>query len=104
VIATLGTAQGLAAAASLYGVGGALSVLLQAGRMLARRASCDISAGFLAVYVGGYAVWLVYGLSVENVPLILVDAVGLVCGALTLAVALALRGSLLRPTSWGRCD
>ena len=71
--------------------------------MLSRRASCDVSARFFAAYVGGYALWLLYGLSIGSVPLILVDAVGLLCGGGTLAVALSLRGSLVRPTTWTSC-
>lgn len=35
---------------------------------------------------------------------LLVHAVGLVCGVLTLTVALALRGSILRPGSWKSCE
>ena len=97
------TSQVLGAAATLYGVGGALSILLQARQMRARGASCDVSARFLATYVGGYAIWLVYGLSLGSVPMVLVHTVGLVCGAVTLAVALSLRGSLLWPASWGEC-
>jgi uncharacterized protein with PQ loop repeat len=93
----------LAAVALVYGMAAALSVLLQARQMLARSGSCDVSARFLAAYVGGYAVWLLYGLSLRNVPIIVVDAVGLLCGAVTLAVALRLRGSLLSPASWNRC-
>jgi len=53
--------------------------------------------------VGGYAIWLLYGLSVGDIPLIVVDVFGLLCGGLTLAVALSLRGSLLRPASWASC-
>ena len=94
----------LAAAAMIYGVGGALSVLLQARQMLARGGSCDVSARFFATYVGGYAIWLLYGLSLESVPMILVHAIGLVCGAVTLAVALKLRGSLLSPATWSQCE
>ncbi len=90
-------------AAMLYGVGGALSVLLQARQMLARGGSCDVSARFLAVYVGGYAIWLLYGFSLGNFTIVLVHALGLVCGALTLAIALRLRGSLMSPASWRRC-
>ena len=86
-----------------YGITAALAVLLQARQMLARRASCDVSARFLAAYAGGYAIWLLYGLSLRNLPIVVVDAVRLVCGAVTLAVALRLRGSLLSPTSWNRC-
>ena len=87
-----GTTQLLGAAAALYGLGGALSVLLQARRMHARGTSGDVSVRFFAVYVGGFAVWLLYGLGIGDVPVIVVHAVGLVCGAVTLAVALRLRG------------
>jgi hypothetical protein len=74
-----------------YGVAGALSVLLEARKMLARGSSGDVSRGFLGAYVGGYAIWLLYGVSLRNAPIILVDSVGLACGVATLAVALRLR-------------
>lgn len=97
------TTQLLATIATLYGVGGALSVLLQARQMRARGASCDVSLRFLATYVGGYAIWLLYGVSIQSVPIVLVHALGLATGAMTLTVALSLRGSLLRPASWSPC-
>jgi hypothetical protein len=50
-----------------------------------------------------YAVWLLYGLSIGSLPLILVDAAGLLCALVTLAITLSLRGSLLRPSSWRTC-
>jgi len=93
---TLETTQVLATTATLYGVGGGLSVLLQARQMLARGGSGDVSARFLGTYVGGYAIWLLYGLSVGSLPIVLVHAVGLVCGTFTLTVALRLRGPLPR--------
>jgi MtN3 and saliva related transmembrane protein len=102
-IVGMSTSQLLGSAATAYGVIAALTVLLQARQMHVRGASCEISARFFASYVGGYAVWLLYGFSVGSIPLIAVDAVGLLCGGLTLAVALSLRGSLLRPSSWS-CD
>ncbi len=37
-------------------------------------------------------VWLLYGIAIGDLPVIVVHAVGLVCGATTLAVALRLRG------------
>jgi uncharacterized protein with PQ loop repeat len=80
----------LATIATLYGVAGALSVLLQAQRMQARGRSHDVSLGFLTTYVGGYAIWLLYGLSIESAPIILVHALGLACGMVTLTVALRL--------------
>jgi MtN3 and saliva related transmembrane protein len=86
------TTQILGAAATVYGLGGALSVLLQARRMHLRGTSGDVSARFFAVYVGGFAIWLLYGLGIGDVPIILVHAVGLLCGSVTLAVALRLRG------------
>jgi uncharacterized protein with PQ loop repeat len=95
--------QLLALAATAYGVFAAFAALLQTRQMLRRRSSCDISARFFAAYAGGYAIWLLYGLSVGDMPLIVVDVVGLVCGGLTLAVALTLRGSLLHPASWSSC-
>ena len=92
--------QFLGTVATAYGVLGALKTLLQTRQMLARRSSGDVSAGFLASYAGGYAIWLAYGLSTGSIPLIVVDTVGLLCGGLTLAVALSLRGSLIRPATW----
>jgi uncharacterized protein with PQ loop repeat len=86
--------------AAVYGVLGALKSLLQTRQMLARRSSGEVSAGVLASYTGGYAIWLAYGLSTGSIPLIVVDAVGLLCAGLTIAVALSLRGSLTCPATW----
>ena len=92
--------QLLGTVATVYGVLAALKTLLQARQMLARRSSHEVSARFLASYAGGYAIWLAYGLSTGSLPLIVVDTIGLLCAALTLAVALSLRGSLIRPATW----
>src|SRR5688500_5668480 len=89
----------MAMIATLYGVGAAGTVLLQARQIARRRSSCDVSARFFATYAGGYAIWLLYGLSIGSLPLILVDAAGLLCGLVTLAITLSMRGSLLRPCS-----
>jgi uncharacterized protein with PQ loop repeat len=89
--------------ATFYGVGGAFAVLLQARQMLDRGTSCEVSARFFTLHVGGYAIWLLYGVSIESVPMVVVHAIGLVLGAITLAVALTLRGSLARPSTWNSC-
>src|SRR5688572_29557112 len=89
--------------ATLYGVGAAGTALLQARQVLRRGSSCEVSARSFATYAGGYAVWLLYGLSIGSLPLILVDAAGLLCGLVTLAITLRMRGSLISPSSWGRC-
>jgi uncharacterized protein with PQ loop repeat len=90
--------------ATVYGVGAAAAVLLQLRQMLERGSSCDVSARFFAVYTGGYVIWLLYGFSIASMPLIVVDLVGLLCGGATLAVALRLRGSLVRPSTWSQCE
>jgi uncharacterized protein with PQ loop repeat len=90
-------------AATFYGVGAAATALLQARQILKSNESCEVSARFFATYAGGYAIWLLYGISIGSVPLILVDLVGLLCGGFTLAVTLAMRGSLVRPTTWNSC-
>ena len=87
----LETTQVLGTAATLYGLGGALSVLFQARQMYVRGTSCDVSARFLTVYVGGFAIWLLYGLGIGSIPIIVVHAVGLLCGTITLSVLLWLR-------------
>jgi uncharacterized protein with PQ loop repeat len=96
--------QLLGTAATVYGVLAALKTLLQTRQMLTRRASREVSARFLASYTGGYAIWLAYGLSTGSLPLVVVDAIGLLCGGLTLAVALSLRGSLISPATWNGRD
>jgi MtN3 and saliva related transmembrane protein len=90
----------LGTAASVYGVAAAAAALLQARQVLRSRQSCEVSARFFASYVGGYAIWLLYGASIGSTPLILVDLVGLLCGGFTLVITLSMRGSLLRPGSW----
>jgi len=93
----------LGSVATVYGVGAAAAALMQARQMLRRGSSCDVSARFFATYAGGYAIWLLYGLSIGSMPLILVDAAGLLCGLLTLAVTLRMRGSVVRPSTWRAC-
>lgn len=86
-----------------YGVGAAGAGLLQARRLLQTRSSCEASALFFAVYAGGYALWFVYGLSIGSLPLVVVNGIGFVSAAATLAIALSLRGSLLSPAAWRSC-
>jgi uncharacterized protein with PQ loop repeat len=81
----------LGAATTLNGLGGALSVHFQAHRMRARGTPGDVSARFFAVYVGGFAIWLLYGIGIGDVPIIAVHAAGLMYGTATLAVTLKLR-------------
>lgn len=102
-IATLHASEVLAGAATVYGVIAALAVLMQARQLLGRRSSCDVSVRFFATYAGGYAVWLLYGAVVRDIPLLIVDSIGLVSATVTLAVIVSLRGRLLRPRTWAHC-
>ena len=84
-------APALGAVVTGYGVVAGASSLLQARRMLRRGTSSDVSLAFLGLYVAGYALWLLYGLAIGSLPLILVDVVGMLCGAVTLGAAVLLR-------------
>lgn len=79
----------LAVVTTIYGTAGSAAVLLQARTMITRRHSGDVSLRFLAVYVGGYGLYLAYGLAIRNMSLVISDAAGLACGGFTLAVACA---------------
>lgn len=83
----------IGAVAAVYGVYGALAILMQARKMLVKHESCDMSLGYMASYVGGYAVWLPYGVLDHSFPLIIADSVGLICGIFTVVIAVRLRGA-----------
>ena len=81
----------IAAVASSYGVLSALAFVFQLARMHRTSSARDLSLSFLAVISGGYAIWLLYGISIGSLPLIVCDAIGLVMSTLTVAYALRLR-------------
>lgn len=94
----------MATIATCYGIGAATTILFQARQMLKSRRSCDVSARFFGAYVTGYAIWLLYGVSIQSIPIMLADGIGLLCGVVTLGITIALRGSLLRPWTWNTCS
>jgi hypothetical protein len=57
-----------------------------------RGTSGDIPVRFFAVYVGGSWSGCSNGIGIGDIPVVVVLAVGLLCGTVTLAVALRLRG------------
>jgi MtN3 and saliva related transmembrane protein len=81
----------LALIATAYGLLAAGSSLLEAARLLRSGSADEISLGFLGVLPGGYLVWLVYGISAGDDPLIITDAVGLAASTITLSIAARLR-------------
>jgi MtN3 and saliva related transmembrane protein len=77
----------LAILASGWGVVMGFAPALQIRRILASRSSRDVSLGFLAVYVLGFAFWLAYGASLGNPAIVVPNVVSLVVGSAALAVA-----------------
>jgi MtN3 and saliva related transmembrane protein len=78
----------LAVCAGTWGVAMALSPLLQIRRIIAERSSRDVSIGYYVVLIIGFALWLVYGIAIGNVPLIVTNVVAFSVGCVTVAVAL----------------
>jgi hypothetical protein len=81
-LATAGTAVGLTAAVSL---------LLQARRLRAVGTACETSIPVRLLTLGGYAVWLAYGVAIGDIPLIVVDLAGVAGAAFVLRTTLVLR-------------
>ncbi len=81
----------LAVAATAWGVVMGISPVLQIRRMLTTRSSADLSIGYLAVLMVGFALWIAYGLSIANPALVIANTVALVVGAVTILVAARLR-------------
>jgi uncharacterized protein with PQ loop repeat len=74
-----------------WGTAGALMPLLHRRRMIEAHSSSAISCFALCWGTIGYALWLVYGIALRDVPLIVVDATGLAAQFATVTVALRLR-------------
>lgn len=81
-----------AVAAIVAGIVMGVAPLLQAARVHRRRHSDDVSAGWLAVLIGGGATWLVRGLVTEDAPIIVANVVVIVSATFTLLVVLRYRG------------
>ena len=86
---------GLAVAAAVWGVLMGLSPVLQIRRMLRQRSSRDVSVGYFSVLLVGFLLWISYGIASRNLALIVPNAVALLIGVSTVAIALRLR----RPVS-----
>ena len=81
---------GLAVAAAAWGVLMGVSPILQIRRMLRQRSSRDVSIAYFAVLLIGFLLWISYGIAARNLALIVPNAVALLIGASTIAVALRL--------------
>ena len=82
---------GLAVAAAAWGVLMGISPILQIRRMLRQRSSRDVSVGYFTILLVGFGLWISYGIAARNLALIVPNAVALLIGVSTVAIALRLR-------------
>jgi uncharacterized protein with PQ loop repeat len=78
----------LGTAATVSGVVGAGSSLLQARKLARTQSAESVSVGFLAKYLGGYLAWALYGVAIGSTPLIAVDLIGICTSSVTVGIAL----------------
>jgi uncharacterized protein with PQ loop repeat len=84
-------ASTLGIVAASWGVVMAVAPLLQIRRMIIRRSSEDISLGYFAVLLPGFALWIAYGWSRADWALLVPNAAALTVGIATILASLALR-------------
>jgi MtN3 and saliva related transmembrane protein len=80
--------DGLATLAAVFGVLIGLGPLLQLSRMLQRRTARDVSVAYFCLLVTGNLVWLAYGWSIANGPLVAANFISLGTSSSTIVLAL----------------
>ena len=81
----------LGIAAATWGVVMAIAPGLQIRRMIIRRSSADLSLGYFAVLLPGFLLWIGYGWTSADWPLVIPNAIALTIGIVTVVVGLLLR-------------
>jgi len=81
----------LGMAAATWGVVMAVAPLLQVRRMVIRGSSDDLSLGYFAILLPGFALWAGYGWVGADWPLVVPNAVALAVGITTVIVGRLLR-------------
>jgi MtN3 and saliva related transmembrane protein len=81
----------LGVAAAAWGVLMAISPALQIRKMLHHRSSREVSVAYFWVLLAGFALWIAYGIAIENWYLIVPNAVAFTVCVTTIAVALRFR-------------
>ena len=81
----------LGTAAAAWGVLMAISPALQIRKMLHHQSSREVSIAYFWVLLVGFALWVVYGLSIGNWFLIVPNAVAFTVCTTTIVVALRYR-------------
>lgn len=81
----------LGAMAGVWGVAMAFSPSLQIHRMLVTRSSRDVSVGYFLVLIPGFVLWAAYGVSIDNLVLVIPNVVAAMVALLAVGVALRMR-------------
>jgi uncharacterized protein with PQ loop repeat len=81
----------LAVLAGGLGVAMAASPLLQALHSHRRRSAQEVSVSFLTVLLSGNTAWLLYGAQIDNLVIVIPNAVGVASSGATLALTLRAR-------------
>jgi uncharacterized protein with PQ loop repeat len=81
----------LAATVSVYGVIMALAPGLQVRRMRREGSARGVSIGYAVVLWVGFCIWLAYGVSEGDVPLVLANVVNVLVTGLMIAFAVRVR-------------
>ena len=81
----------LAVAAATWGIAMSLAPLLQIRAIRAHGSSQAVSIGYQQVLLVGFVLWLAYGISIENLPLMITNTVAAVVSAATIVVVLRFR-------------
>lgn len=84
----------LALVAGTWGVAMGLAPLLQLRTIVRRRSSMDVSLGYLGVLLVGFVLWLAYGISIGDAPLIITNVVALTASSVTFATVLVFRNGV----------
>ena len=87
----------LAVVASGWALLMALSPLLQVRSIRRAGSSEGVSAGYFAVLVVGFALWVAYGASIGNLALMIPNTVAGIVGVTTIAVVLRHRRPSMEP-------
>jgi len=74
----------LAILATFFGSAMAAVNFIQAYRVFSRKSAGDLSGITWSVYVIGATIWLIYGISIKDYPVIIANAIGVVSTTTTL--------------------
>ncbi len=71
-------AEMLAPLATIFGSLMSLAYIPQIYKIYRRKSVADISITMYLVFLPGIAIWLLYGLSINNLPLVIANTIGVI--------------------------